>query len=53
VSRENYSFAIGVPRNVTNYVRYLAVYLLQNKVTQMLRNVSTEERGDQTKYIGE
>ena len=30
-----------------------AVYLLQRKVTQMLRNVSSGERGEQTKYIGE
>jgi len=29
------------------------VYLPQHKVTQMLRNVSSEERGEQTKYIGE
>ena len=34
-------------------MRCLAVYLLQHKVTQMLRNVSGEERVDQTKYIGE
>ena len=34
-------------------MRRLAVYHLQHKVTQMLRNVSGEERVDQTKYIGE
>ena len=30
-----------------------STYLLQQKVTQMLRNVSSEERRDHTKYIGE
>jgi len=29
------------------------VYLSQHKVTQILRNVSSEERVEQTQYIGE
>jgi len=51
VSRENYCF--GVLGNISNYVRCLAVFLLQHKVTRVFRNVSSEERVEQTEYIGE
>ena len=53
MSWKNYWFAIGVVGNVTKYIRCLAVYLLQHKVTQMLQNVSSEQRWEQTKYTGE
>ena len=49
-AHENYWFAIGVPGNVRNYVRCLAVYLLQHKVAQMLRNVLSKKRGAKKIY---
>jgi len=39
---------------IFSFILHLSVlFLLQHKVTQMFRNVSSEERGEQTKYIGE
>ena len=52
MSRQNDWFATGETGSVTNYVRYLAVYILQHKVTQMLPDVSSEEIGEQTRFIG-
>jgi len=44
--------SILVPGNATNYVRY-PVYRLHPTATQMLQNVSHEDREEQRKDIGE